>query len=79
MDNQWYSRQYLGRYFDRFLESEMNSKDFQRLQAELQRVLVQLRESNSFTASGYPNKIGKIRTRQNEEKEKSLIPRGQEM
>ncbi len=65
MIESWYSRSYLGRSFDRFLESEMNSKDFQLLQAELQSVLVQLQESKRFTESGFQNRIGGTRTKQN--------------
>ncbi len=59
----WYSRKYLGRQFDKFLKSEMTLKDFTLLQAELQQVLVQLRESRRFTENGYPNKTGGIPTR----------------
>ncbi len=63
MDNQWYSRSYLGKQFDNFLSSDMNLKDFIILQEALQQVLVQLQESKRFIESGYPNKIGKILTK----------------
>ena len=67
--NNWYSRDYLGRAFDRFLESKMKQTDFLRLQSELESVSVQLQQLNSFIASGYPNKIGKTRTKANVERE----------
>ena len=70
MVNQWwYTREYLGRYFDRFLDSEMSLTDFMRLQEELQRVLVQLQESRSFIASGSLNRIGGTPIRPREERE----------
>ncbi len=56
----WYTREYLGKSFDNFLKSEMNSNDFKHLLQVLQRVSEQLRVSSSFIESGYPNKIGKI-------------------
>jgi len=64
----WYSRDYLGKGFDRFLKSDMKLSDFITLQEELQRVLVQLQLSRSFTESGYPNKIGKIHIKPSEPK-----------
>ncbi len=67
----WYSRLYLGRSFDKFLDSEMKQIDFLRLQSELQSVSVQLQELNSFIASGYPSKIGGIHTKPREVKENS--------
>ncbi len=67
--NNWYSRHYLGRSFDKFLESEMKLKDFMLLQEELQSVSVQLQELSSFIESGSRNKTGRIRTRLNEVKE----------
>ncbi len=69
MDNNWYSRDYLGKHFDRFLNSEMNLTDFMQLQEVLQQVLVQLQQSRAFIESGYPNKIGKTRIRVEEVRE----------
>ncbi len=69
--NEWYSRQYLGKSFDRFLKSEMSLKDFQRLQQELQQVLVQLRLSRDFTGNGLTNRIGGTHTKIREAKENS--------
>ncbi len=69
MDKHWYSRQYLGKHFDNFLKSDMNSTDFMQLQEVLQQVLVQLRARNNFIASGYPNKIGGIHTKRSARKE----------
>ncbi len=66
----WYSRQYLGKSFDRFLNSDMNMTDFLQLQEELQSVSVQLQELNSFIESGSRNKIGKILTKANVAKER---------
>ncbi len=66
MDEHWYSRRYLGRSFDRFLESDMKQTDFLQLQQELQLVSVQLQELNNFIASGYQNKTGKIHISRNE-------------
>ncbi len=68
----WYSKEYLGREFDRFLESDMKQIDFLRLQSALQSVSVQLQELNSFIANGFQNKIGRTHTRQNEVKESSI-------
>ncbi len=65
----WYSKSYLGRAFDKFLDSEMNLKDFTRLQEELQSVSVQLRELNSFIESGSQNKTGRTLTKPNVAKE----------
>jgi len=42
------------------------------LQEVLQEVLVQLRLSNNFIKNGYQSKTGKIRIRQNEQKEMFL-------
>ncbi len=75
MTEEWYSRDYLGREFDRFLSSEMNSTDFQRLSLELVRVLEQLQLSRAFIASGYQNKIGKIHTKPKEVRETSSSTR----
>jgi len=71
-EQNWYSRQYLGKHFDRFLKSEMKLRDFMLLQEVLQEVLVQLRLSNNFIKNGYQSKTGKIRIRQNEQKEMFL-------
>ncbi len=69
MFDSWYSRQYLGKAFNRFLESKMKLKDFTLLQSELLSVSVQLQELNNFIESGSRNKIGGIRTKASVEKE----------
>ena len=71
----WYSRSYLGKHFDRFLNSEMSLKDFQLLQAELQQVLVQLQLSRDFTKSGLTNRTGKIHIRTSVPKENWALNR----
>ncbi len=71
MVTNWYSRQYLGKSFDKFLNSDMNMTDFLQLQEALQSVSVQLRELNSFIESGSRNKIGRTRISQREEKANS--------
>ncbi len=65
----WYSREYLGRSFDNFLDSEMTPKDFMQLQQALQRVSVQLLELNSFIESGFLSKTGRIHIKLSEGKE----------
>ncbi len=67
----WYSREYLGRAFDRFLDSEMSLNDFMLLQQELQLVSEQLQALKHFIESGYQSKTGRIHIRQNEQKETS--------
>ncbi len=69
MISNWYSRDYLGREFDKFLKSEMKLSDFTQLQVVLQQVLVQLRLLDNFTKSGYPSRDGKIHTKTKEAKE----------
>jgi len=69
MDDKWYSRSYLGRHFDKFLESEMTLTDFMLLQAELQSVLVQLQESKRFTENGFRNRTGRIHIKPSAERE----------
>jgi len=69
----WYSRQYLGRSFDKFLKSEMNLSDFLLLQQELSQVSVQLQELNSFIANGSQNKIGATHTSPEEVKVRSSM------
>ncbi len=64
----WYSREFLGRSFDRFLKSDMKQTDFLQLQSELQSVSVQLRELNSFIESGSLSRTGKTHTKPKEEK-----------
>jgi len=66
---EWYTREYLGKHFDRFLKSGMSLKDFMRLQEVLQEVLVQLQESRRFIESGYRNKTGRIPTKPREPRE----------
>ncbi len=68
MDDKWYSRDYLGKAFDKFLKSEMNLKDFSLLQVELQQVSGQLQELNNFIRSGSRNKTGKIHIKPNDSK-----------
>ncbi len=68
MVEHWYSREYLGRHFDKFLESDMKPIDFLQLQQELQLVSVQLQELNSFIANGYQSKTGRIHISRNEER-----------
>ncbi len=70
-EQNWYSRQYLGKHFDNFLKSEMSLSDFMLLQAELQQVLVQLQLSSNFIESGSQNKTGRTHTRLKEPKEMS--------
>ncbi len=67
-EKSWYSRQYLGKAFDRFLNSEMKSNDFLLLQQELLSVSVQLQELNSFIENGLRSKTGKIHIRAKEAK-----------
>ncbi len=66
----WYSRNYLGKEFAIFLESDMKRIDFLRLQSALESVSVQLQELNSFIENGFQNKTGKIHTSLNEERER---------
>ncbi len=66
MVEHWYSREYLGKAFDKFLESDMKQNDFLLLQQELQLVSVQLQELNNFIASGYQSKTGRIHISRNE-------------
>ena len=66
--NSWYSRQYLGKSFDRFLKSKMTLKDFMQLQEVLQQVLVQLQARRAFIENGSRNKTGAIHIRTNEER-----------
>ncbi len=69
----WYSKNYLGRSFDKFLNSDMNMTDFLQLQEELRQVSVQLRLLDSFIKSGSRNKTGKTHTKVNEEKAKYIM------
>ncbi len=64
----WYSREYLGKQFDKFLNSDMNSTDILHLQEELRLVSEQLQLSNSFIENGFQNKTGRIHIRQSEAK-----------
>ncbi len=66
----WYSRNYLGKEFAIFLESDMKRIDFLRLQSALESVSVQLQELNSFIENGFQNKTGKIHTSLNVERER---------
>ncbi len=78
MVTNWYSRQYLGKSFDKFLNSDMNMTDFLQLQEALQQVSVQLRELNSFIANGSRSRIGKTHIRPREEKANSPMTNKQE-
>ncbi len=65
----WYSKNYLGRSFDKFLDSDMNTTDFLQLQQELRLVSVQLQLLNNFIKNGSRNKTGRTHIKQNELKE----------
>jgi len=65
MNSKWYSQQYLGKSFDRFLKSDMNSIDFKRLQEVLQQVSAQLQLREDFIKSGSINRTGKTHIRTN--------------